>query len=103
MLTCGDCGHFEWAKGLTGRKLRKKAGRCGGIEEMRSETQVEVWPIAFTEYYPPAERRITQIRPCYHDSQHASQCAAFEKKVCAPSGKGVYTASIQTTNQEANA
>lgn len=84
MKTCGDCKHFEWAKGPTGRRLRVKAGSCNG------KSAVCPFPIAFLEYDAPtfADR---QIRPCYHDSQHASQCAAFEKKDCAKIGDGVYT------------
>ena len=73
LKTCGDCKHFEWAKGPTGRRLRVKAGSCNG------KSAVCPFPIAFLEYDAPtfADR---QIRPCYHDTQHASQCAAFEAK-----------------------
>ena len=95
MLTCGECKHFKWAVGYTGRKLKIKDGICGGLDGIK-------WPQAFIDY-PGKPPMIFQARHCYHDSQHASQCAAFEKKDCAPSGKGVYTASTRTTNQEANA
>ena len=76
MLTCGDCKHFKWAKGLTGRKLRKMAGRCNGAVGFTHPI-----PIACMEYGSDRTKTsLGQIRPCYHDSQHASQCAAFEAK-----------------------
>lgn len=74
LKTCGDCKHFKWAKGLTGRKLRKMAGRCAGRPDI---PQI---PIAFIPYMQVGQPLRTQLRPCYHDSQHASQCAAFEAK-----------------------
>lgn len=86
MRTCGDCKHFKWAKGLTGRKLRKMAGRCNGLLEKPG-----AFPIAFMEYDLPEEMNLRQVRPCYFDSQHASQCAAFEEKDCKPGRDGVCT------------
>lgn len=73
MKTCGDCKHFDWARGITGRKLRKAAGRCNGKHSIK-------WPVAFLDWRgdPPM---VLQSRPCYFDSQHAGQCAAFEKRI----------------------
>lgn len=73
MKTCGQCVHFEFALGITGRPMPTKPGMCNG----------EVFPIAFREYHKPHFAEY-QVRPCYHDSQMARQCAAFEEKVCKP-------------------
>lgn len=95
MLTCGECKHFEWARGLTGRKLLKIPGRCNGKQSGSAPT---AWL-----YYDRPGIAPKQVRSPYYDSQMAGQCAAFEQKDCAPSGKGVYTELTRTANQEANA